>query len=334
MLALALIIVLGGVGVAAWRYGPWSPPQFVERQMLVRGDIPAALAIAADGSVWFTIENANAIGVLRGGVLERLPKGRESLEPLGLAVSADGHVWFTDAITESIGHLSPDGKLESFRLPTGITQFGRLALAPDGGVWFTDSWSNSIVRLADGRFTPYEPSMPNASPFGVAVDSNGTVWATLQTANRLVRITPDGQFTELELPTRSAGPVDVAIDRSGGVWFIELRAGKIGRYAGGRFAEFPVPGPQAGLTNLAVAPDGSVWFTALREHKLVRLRDGSFSDFHLPRGDARPFGVAVDPAGNVWYTDIAGWLGTLSADEAQAAGLDLRALLPRPWPRR
>ena len=61
----------------------------------------------------------------------------------------------------------------------------------------------------------------------------------------------------------------MAIDRSGGVWFIELRAGKIGRYAGGRFAEFPVPGPQAGLTNLAVAPDGSVWFTALREHKLV-----------------------------------------------------------------
>jgi virginiamycin B lyase len=328
--AAGLGILVVAMGVVLWRYGPWTPPVFVEYPMLA-GDIPAALAIAPDGSVWFTIENSNAIGVLRRGALERLPKGRENLEPLGLGVSLSGDVWFTDAITESIGRLGSDGTLTAFPLPTGITQFGRLAVAPDGDVWFTDSWSNAIVRLHDGQFTPYEPSTPNANPFGVAVDSRGTVWATLQTANRLMRITPDGQTTELDLPTRSAGPTDVAVDRTGAVWFVELRAGKIGRYAAGRMDEFAVPSRQAGLTSLAVAPDGSVWSTALREHKLVRLRGGEFTDFHLSRPSARPFGVAADDAGNIWYTDLAGWLGSLHADEAQAAGLNPRTLLPRVW---
>jgi virginiamycin B lyase len=330
---LLIGLLLGLLALSMWRYGPWSPSAFIEYPMLVRGDIPAALTPAPDGSIWFTIDNSNAIGVLRDGTLQRLDKGRENLEPLGLAVDANGRVWMTDALAESIVSLAPDGSLESFRMPTGITQFGRLAVAPDGSVWFTDSWSNSIVRLGDGQFTPYFPSMPNASPFGVSIDSSGTVWATLQTANRLVRISPDGQVNELELPTRSAGPTDVAVDALGGVWFLELRAGKIGRYANGIFSEFRVPNAQAGLTSLAASADGSVWYTALREHKLVRLRNGSFTEFRLPRADARPFSVAVDSQGNVWYTDLAGWLGTLRAEEAQASGLDLRAILPRglPW---
>ncbi len=322
------LLVLGALCIAAWRYGPWLPPPFLEYR-LEAGDIPAALAIGPDGAVWFTIENSDAIGVFRGGVLERLPKGRESLEPLGLGVSNSGEVWFTDAITESIARLSPDGRVTGFRLPTGITQFGRLAVAPDGGVWFTDSWSNAIVRLHQGQFTPFEPTTPSANPFGVVVDAHGTAWATLQTANRLVRITAEGQKSELELPTRSAGPTDIAIDANGAVWFLELRAGKIGRFAGGRFDEFSVPNQQAGLTSLAVAPDGTVWLAALREHKLLRLRDGTFTDFQLSRPGARPFGVAVDGLGNVWYTDLGGWLGRLHADEAQASGLNPRALLPR-----
>ncbi|MDQ3810568.1 MAG: hypothetical protein M3336_09780 [Chloroflexota bacterium] len=327
-----LVVVLALAAVGIWRYGPFTPAPFLEYPMLVSGDIPAAVAVGPDGSIWFTIENAAAIGVLRDGSLARVPKPRENLEPLGLAVGPANDVWFTDAIAESIGHLTADGRLETFPAPTGITQFGRLALAPDGAVWFTDSWTNSVVRLANGEFTAYQPSSGNANPFGVAVDPSGTVWATLQSASRLLRITPDGQQQELEIPTRSAGPSDVAVDSSGAVWFVELRAGKIGRFAEGRFSEFAVPSPQAGLTSLAVAADGSVWFTALREHKLVRLRDGSFVEFRLPRRDARPFGVAVDARGNVWYTDLSGWLGMLRAEEAQASGLDPRALLPRPAP--
>ena len=115
------------------------------------------------------------------------------------------------------------------------------------------------------------------------------------------------------------------------MWFLELRAGKLGRYAAGRFEEFSIPGPQAGLTSLAIAPDGAVWLSALREHKLIRFRDGRFTDFELPRASARPLGMAADELGNVWYTDLGGWLGSVRAEEAHAAGIHPRAWLPRTW---
>jgi virginiamycin B lyase len=325
----ALLLAAAGLGVVVlWRLGPWSPAGFAEYRMLAGGDIPAAVTAAADGTIWFTIENSNAIGVLRDGAVQRISKGRDNLEPLGLAVAPDGGVWFTDALADSIGHLPLEGPVESIPLPTGVTQFGRLTAAPDGAVWFADSWSNGVVRLKDRVFTAYPASSPNAGPFGVATDGQGVVWATFQNANRLERIGPDGQLAEFDVPTRGAGPTDVAVDAAGVVWFLELRAGKVGRFADGHFSEYPVRAPAAGLTSLAVAPDGSVWFTELREHKLGNLRDGNLVELQLPRDDARPFGVAVDAQGNVWYTDLTGWLGQLPAERALAttstSGLDLR----------
>ena len=59
-------------------------------------DMPIAIAAAADGTVWFTIDGADAIGRVRDGQLERLPKPGKSIEPLGIAVAPDGSVWYTD----------------------------------------------------------------------------------------------------------------------------------------------------------------------------------------------------------------------------------------------
>jgi virginiamycin B lyase len=311
VLAVGIVVVGAVFAILAWRYGPKATPTVVEYPMLVTGDIPAALAVAPDGAVWFTIENSSALGVVRGGQVERVLRGRESLEPLGLAVAGTGDVWFTDTMSKSLGVWSPERGVAWFQLPTGVAQFGRMAVAPDGAVWVADSWSNALVRLRDGQFTAYQASTPNANPYGVAIDSSGTVWATLQAANQLVQVDAAGRSAELELPTRLAGPTDVAVDRSGAVWFLELRAGKLGRYAAGRFDEFPIPGSQPGLTSLAVAPDGTVWLSALRAGKLIRFRDGAFAEVALPRSSARPFGVAVDAAGNVWYTDLAGSVGSL-----------------------
>ena len=154
--------------------------------------------------------------------------------------------------------------------------------------------------------------------FGVAVAADRTVWATLQNANKLLRLAPDGQMTTFDVPTRRSGLGDVAVDGVGAVWFLEIAANKIGRFAGGRFEEFTVPTARAGLTSLAVAPDGAAWFTELRAHRLGRVHGGTITEFALPRRDARPFGIAVDAENNVWYTDLSGWLGRLDADRARS----------------
>ena len=314
----ATIVLVAALGALVWRFSLRSDPGFIEYRVLVKTDIPTAVAAAPDGAVWFTIEFSDAIAVFRNGKIERFPKGTQNLEPLGLAVDAAGGAWYTDTPKRAISRISPDGSIRSFPLSTPIVNLGRLAVAPDGAVWFADVTTASVTQLQHGVFIRHDVGSLGATPYGIAVDTSGTVWATLQGEDKLARISSDGQVTELDVPTHSSGLGDLAVDQSGVVWFLELRANKVGRYAEGRFTEFIIPTPSAGPTALAAAPDGSVWFTELSAGRLGRLREGRVTEFRLPRADSRPFGVAVDTANNVWYTDLSGWLGMLPAVAAQA----------------
>jgi virginiamycin B lyase len=310
------VLLLVAAGIAYWAYGLWEARAFTEHRMPSRNDIPTAIAIAGDGTVWFTIDFAAAVGVFRNGRIEKIPKDKQNFEPLGLAADAQGGAWYTDGPERVIARVAPDGRIVTHSLTTPVAKLGRLAVAPDGAVWFAEETAFSLTRLKDGVFTRHEVGGLAAVPFGVAVGGDGTVWGTLPRANKLVRLSPGGPPVELDIPTRGSQPGDVAVDARGAVWFLEMRTNKIGRHAEGRFTEFPVTRPSPGLTGIAVAPDGAVWFTELRAHRLGRLRDGTITEFALPRRDARPFGVAVDPAGNVWYTDLSGWLGRLDAKRA------------------
>jgi len=313
-----IILIVAGLGVVVWRFGLQSEPTFTEYPMLVKTDIPTAPAVGPDGAVWFTIEFSDAIGVFRNGRIDRLPKGSQNLEPLGLATDGAGGAWYTDTPVRAISHISSVGKIQSFPLLTPIVRLGRLAVAPDGAIWFTDGTTASVTRLKDGVFTRHDVGLLGATPYGIAIDNSGSVWTTLQGADKLGWISTDGQVTASDLPTRNSGLGDVTVDQSGAVWFLELRANKIGRFAERRFTEFGLPTPSAGLTALAAAPDGTIWFTELSAGKLGRLREGEVAEFRLPRTERRPFGVAVDAANNIWYTDLSGWLGMLPASGAKA----------------
>ena len=320
-LALAVTIA-AGAGVFAWRSGSDSTWGFQEFK-LAASDIPVGIAPSPDGAIWFTLEASDAIGVLRNGTIQKLAKGVDSVEPLGLAVDAGGRAWYTEAPRQRISRVSTDGTIASFGLATPVARLGRLAIAPGGDVWFAETSLVSVTNLKDGRLTrhvvgSFAPGTPmDAAPFGVAVARDGTVWATLQNANKLLRIAPGGEKTAFDIPTRASGLGDVAVGADGTVWFLELAANKIGRFAGGRFEEFSVPTPRAGLTGLAVAPDGDAWFTELRGHSLGRVHAEAITEFALPRAEARPFGIAVDAGNNVWYTDLSGWLGRLDAERAR-----------------
>lgn len=315
--ASIIVFVAVVAGAAAWWALKPGLPKFVEYPMTVSTDMPTAIAIAPDGTVWFSIDFSDVIGVIRNGKLERLPKGSRNAEPLGLGVDASGHAWLADPPAVAIQRISPDGEIKAFALGTAISRLGRLAIAPDGAVWFAESTAFSITRLKDGVLKRHEISEVRGAPFGVAAAADGTVWATLQAGNSLVRIATDGSMSEFEVPTRGASPTDVAVDASGAVWFIEFRANKLGRLQDGKFSEFEVPVERAALSGLAVAPDGAVWFGSLRGRAIGRVRDRQVTMFPLPREQARPFSVAVDGTGNIWYADITGTVGMLPASEAR-----------------
>ena len=314
----ASIVVAAGLGILAWRLGTPSDPGFIEYPMLVKTDIPTAVAVAPNGTVWFTIEFSDAIGIFRNGKIDRMRKGSQNLEPLGLAADGADGAWYTDTPMRAISQILSDGAIRSFPLSTPIVRLGRLAVSSDDAVWFADVTTASVTRLKDGVFIRHETGSLGATPYGIAVDSSDAVWTTLQGADLLAYISTDGGMTTLDVPTRNSGLGDIAVDQRGAVWFLELRTNKIGRFAEGRFTEFTIPTQSAGLTALAAAPDGSVWFTELSVGKLGRFRDGRVAEFRLPRPGSRPFAVAVDPSNNVWYTDLSGWLGMLPAAQAKA----------------
>jgi virginiamycin B lyase len=319
----AVLVIAVAVGAVLWRSRTISPWGFQEIRLSV-DDIPVGIAVSRDGTVWFTLEGSNTLGLVRNGHLQKLPKGADSVEPLGLAIDAAGHAWYTEAPKQRISRASTDGTIASFALATPVARLGRLAVAPNGDVWFAETSLVSVTQLREGRLTRHvlgslTPTAPmDAAPFGIAVSPEGHAWATLQNANKLMRISASGEKTAFDVPTRGSGLGDVAVGADGAVWFTEIAANKIGRFAAGRFEEFTVPTPSAGLTGLAVAPDGAAWFTELRGHRLGRVHGGAVTEYVLPRDDARPFGITVDAGNNVWYTDLSGWLGRLDADRARA----------------
>jgi virginiamycin B lyase len=293
---------------------------FDEYKVPDRSAIPVALAVAPDRSaVWFTIESANMLGVLRDGQFTFVRKEFESIEPLGLAIDANGAAWFTEAPQQMIVRSSIDGSSAAFPLGTPVARLGRLAVGPDNAVWFAEPTRVSVTRLKDGRLVrhPVTGAPGDAVPFGVAVAPDGTVWATLHNADALMRIAPGGEKSIVEVPIRQAGLGDIAVAKDGTVWFVAAGANKIGRYAGGRFEEFNLLTRNAGITALAVAPDGAAWFSALRAHCIGRVHNGVVTEFVLPRDNARPIGIAVDADNNVWYADLAGWIGKLPAERAR-----------------
>lgn len=314
-----LLIVCALIAVIAITLFARARPagEFVEYAMTVASDIPTAVAAGPDDTVWFTIGFADAIGIIRDGKLQRLPKSKKNVEPVGLAVDAQGAAWFVDPTEVQISRMLPNGEIKSFPLDTPIARLGRLAVAPDGAVWFAESTAYGFTRLKDGALTRNVPKSARGGPYGVAVDAKGVVWGTLQGGNSLVKIAPGEQIAEYEIPTPGSSPSDIAVDASGNAWFVEFRGNKIGKFGDGKFSEFVVPGEWSGLSGIAVAADGTVWFGMLRAHAIGRLRDGQFKIFELPRKDARPYTIAIDASGNIWYADISGYVGMLKAGAAK-----------------
>src|SRR5262249_33371703 len=175
-----------------WPAGGPRGAKVVEYKMPVDSDIPTAVAVAPDGSVWFSIDGADAVGVVRAGKVERIAKGSKSVEPIGIAVDPSGKVWLTDAASAAIVAISTTGDVQSIKLGTPIARLGRMTSAPDGSIWFAESTSYSITRLKNGELTRHAVDSVRGGPFGVAATPDNVVWATLQSSNSLLRITPDG----------------------------------------------------------------------------------------------------------------------------------------------
>jgi virginiamycin B lyase len=141
--------------------------------------------IACEGeSVWFTLNQANAIGYIRGGnsapVITALPDAGSA--PVGITVAIDGAAWFTEIGAGRIGRIDRNGVLTEYPLPDRASKPHAIAADPAGGCWFTLWGSNQIGFIAaDGTSAVIDLPTPDSEPHGLAVAADGTVWVALET---------------------------------------------------------------------------------------------------------------------------------------------------------
>ncbi len=286
---------------------------------------PSTIALAQDGSLWFTLSGANAIGHMQpdGRGFESFPLPHPDSSPRIIARGADGNMWFSEHTGNRVGRITPKGRISEFPIPTPGSQPRAIALGEDGNIWFGEFAGGKIGRVTpDGRITEFAIPTHDSGPRALAAGPDGNVWFSEYKASRIGRITPAGKVTEFALPRPNSGPGDITTGADGNLWFVELSGtmdklspdgNRVGRITPeGRVEEFRIPDAGASPINIAVGPDRKIWFT--KGGALYRVdEDGAMKAFPVP-GQARTVGLSAgsdrQPAARLcnrlWFTDPVG----------------------------
>src|SRR5688572_15029955 len=112
---------------------------------------PTTIALAQDGTVWFTESAGNRIGRMSpdGTDLKEFPLPNADSSPRIIALGSDGNMWFSEHTGNRMGRIAPDGTITEFAIPTRKSMPRAIALGADGNIWFGEFAGGKI-----GRITP------------------------------------------------------------------------------------------------------------------------------------------------------------------------------------
>lgn len=286
---------------------------------------PTTIALAPDGTVWFTESGGNRIGKMNpdGSGLVEYPLPNPDSSPRIIALGADGNMWFSEHTGNRLGRITPDGKITEFPMPTPASQPRAIALGADGNIWIGMFAAGKIGRITpQGRITEFAIPTPDSGPRALAAGPDGNIWFSEFNASKIGRITPDGAITEFPLPRPNSGPGDITAGADGNMWFVELSGtmdgrmpdgNRVGRIAfDGAITEFPIPSEGASPINIAVGPDRDIWFT--KGASLFRVTPiGKMREFPVGQG-SRAIGLSAGSdrqpperlSNRLWFTDAVG----------------------------
>jgi streptogramin lyase len=123
----------------------------------VTGSTPGHMAIASDGTVWFTDRFNHRVGYLdpsnRNQVTD-FPTLTPEAGPQDIAAAIDGSMWFAQARVGNVARITPDGTItEAGRTVkddpnSGLeSAFGIAVFPDDQSVWYTKPADNKVAHL-------------------------------------------------------------------------------------------------------------------------------------------------------------------------------------------
>ncbi len=178
-----------------------------------------ALAVGADGRVWFTAthvtDQTQGSGPSFVGYVEphthavrRFSVPRAVLGicpwddciPLALTLGAGGAAWF-GMFGAGLGRMTQSGTVTMYRLPRGVIAPTTLALGPDAAIWFgtIGAWIGRMGR--HGALTWRVLSRKRLDVYGgLAFDAAHKLWFTVECRNSIGRLDPASHVTLFHIP--------------------------------------------------------------------------------------------------------------------------------------
>jgi virginiamycin B lyase len=240
------------------------------------GSGPHGVRFDSHGSLWITLEVANAIARIdqTGQIAHTYPIPSPGAGPHGLDIARDGSVWWTGKAGGVIGRLDPStGRMRVFPLPDRGSKPIYIAQGCNG-MYFTELAGSRIGRITtSGQITEWATPTAHAMPIAVA-PHNCRIWFSEAMGHHFGVLDPQKPpITEYPLPKPDEQLAGLAFDRTGRLWLQYVKPDLIGLVgAGMKVREFPIPTKGATMHRIILGPGGNMWFTELASDKVGYIR--------------------------------------------------------------
>ena len=142
---------------------------------------PYGIVTGPDGALWFTLNQANAIGrITTGGDIVLHPLPTPDAAPVG--ITGDGAaLWFVEIAAGQVGRISMDGRIEEFPLPDRTARPHAIVAASAGDCWFTE-WGAAVLVTS-----PRAARSPNTTCRHRHPDLTASPWVLTALSGRPLR---------------------------------------------------------------------------------------------------------------------------------------------------
>jgi len=253
---------------------------------------PPGAAVAADGSVWVTSPEGNAvyrIDPVTASIVQTIPVGSGPS-----AITATGpDIWVANTLDGTVSRISAVANQVVQTVSVGTEPTG--LASGDGSVWVADAAASTLSALSpvSGQLTS-TVALPSP-PFGVTFGA-GSVWVTSPQDNSVTRVDPRSGQPGQQIPV-GAGPTAITFG-FGSVWVANGLDSTISRVDPGTDAVAATIPAGDGPDALAIAGD-SVWAADRLASALTRISARSGTPAPMIPVGAGPVALAAD-GGTVW----------------------------------
>jgi virginiamycin B lyase len=223
--------------------------------------------------------------------------------PHGMGFAPDMRtIWYTGKATGTVGRITPDGKVQTFQLPTVGSVPIYIKAGPDRNMWVTELVGNVIARVTAegkgaGKVEEFCIPTHNSRPIAIVPGPDGNMWFSEEAGNKVARIDMLGNITEFSVPMKQPNMIlaGLAFDNQKNLWVQQYVDQNNPAPAGtdyiikidksilttapsdlpnSAFTFYPVPTKQTVFHRIIQGPDGNMWFTEMKADKVGKLLTG------------------------------------------------------------